>query len=228
MSATSVAQGYILHEDGERVVIAVGFKRPSSNRKTGKMIQVYILVKGTHPVLAKQQGLDFAVCGNCAIRNACYVQLGKGPAMVWKTYRAGKYPRLTDYSVFAGRMVRWGAYGDPAFIPLEIVRQISSVAAGWTGYTHQWRNPLFAAYRAYLMASVETIEGMEQAQLHGWRTFRVAAVGMLRNLDIQREIICANTIRGVTCADCGLCNGTATRAKSIVIEAHGAGKRNIA
>lgn len=34
------ANGYVLHEDEQRIVIATGFTRASDNAKTGPMIQV--------------------------------------------------------------------------------------------------------------------------------------------------------------------------------------------
>src|SRR5262245_15632024 len=225
MSDNSLAQGYILHEDAQRVVIANGFIRPSENIKTGPMIQVWILARGQKPTEAKKSGLDWVVCGDCALRNACYVNLGQGPNATYDAYLRGNYPALTDYSVFAGRQVRFGAYGDPTHIPLRIIRKIARQAAGWTGYTHQWKNTRKSAYSAFLMASVESVAGMQAAQAAGWRTFRVTPVGQLSA--IPGEVVCVNTTTGKTCAECGLCNGTTTRAKSIVIEAHGAMKGNL-
>jgi hypothetical protein len=68
-----------------------------------------------------------------------------------------------------------------------------------------------------------SVDGMAAAQAAGWRTFRVAST-----LNTQpNEIVCANTTRGITCAQCKLCAGTAKQAQSIVIQAHGAGKRNL-
>lgn len=220
------SNGYVIHESEQIVAIATGFARKSKNPKTGNMVQVWILVKDQHPLDAIKTGNDSAICGSCPARGTfCYVQVGQAPSRVWKTYRAGGYPVMTDYTLFQDRMVRFGAYGDPVFIPFDIVRKIASIAKGWTGYTHQWRNPLFAAYRNYVMASTENLAGTELAHKLGWRTFRVAPVGdMVVNTN---EIVCVNTQKGITCADCGLCDGMNTRAKSIVIEAHGAKKRAV-
>lgn len=218
--------GYVIYEDSVRVAIATGFKRPSVNAKTGPMIQVWILVKKENPLAAAKSGSNTAVCGDCALKGACYVDLGKAPLNIWKTWIAGGYPVLTDVSLFRGRKVRFGAYGDPAFIPLPILSAIAHASAGWTGYTHQWANPLFAGYKAFLQASVESDATYTQAQGLNWRTFRVTPKGKLSPK--ANELVCLNTTHGLSCHDCGLCNGGDTRKKSIVIEVHGAKKSKLA
>ena len=35
-------------------------------------------------------------------------------------------------------IIRLGSYGDPAAVPIEIWDNLCSVAANYTGYTHQW------------------------------------------------------------------------------------------
>ncbi|MBO0695599.1 MAG: hypothetical protein J2P56_05800 [Verrucomicrobia bacterium] len=187
------------------------------------MIQVWILAKNQNPVRAAKTGHNAVVCGNCPIKDACYVDLGKAPLQVWKAYKRGCYPVLPSLDVFKGRQVRFGAYGDPAFLPFELLRSIAEISAGWTGYTHQWRNPLFSAFKRYLMASVESTDGEAQARFCGWRTFRIS-----RSLDPKpNEVVCPNTSRGITCADCGLCRGLSRPAKSIVIEVHGMRKKKL-
>ena len=56
--------------DGSPVVlIVVGFKRRSSNRKTGEMLQSYILRRDLAPLEAIRVGLDGGICGNCRHRS---------------------------------------------------------------------------------------------------------------------------------------------------------------
>lgn len=218
--------GYVLFETAFLVAIATGFKRKSANRKTGAMIQIWILNRNLHPVVAQQLGKDKVVCGNCPLRPAlggsCYVETGKAPAAVWRAYQAGHYARLESTDVFTGRVVRFGAYGDPSKLPLSLIAEISSKAAGWTGYTHQWRNPLAAGYRNYLMASADDVECQIEATKAGWRTFRVAPAGS--NWRMRDEISCpASKEAGerVQCANCRLCAGMGKRgAKNIVIQQH--------
>lgn len=229
------ANGYILHEDKQRIVIATGFNRASKNAKTGSMIQIWILTKSENPLDAIKSGSDAAVCGDCPLRGtlgkgrACYVNLGQAPLAVWRAWQRGSYPQLSSttnalFDLFTGRAVRFGAYGDPAFMPFYLVAQIAAASKSHTGYTHQWRNPLFSAFKAFIMASADSVELAREAQGLGWRTFRVTPIGSLV-LD-KREIECANTTHGISCEACGLCNGSSS-AKSIVIEAHGAGKIHV-
>ena len=115
----------------------------SSNRKTGNMVQTYILRDDMRPTLAVQTGADSAICGNCKHRpflgGACYVVVAQGPTVVFKTMQAGKYPDATPADVgtmVAGRMVRLGTYGDPAAVPANVWQALTAQAVGRTGYTH--------------------------------------------------------------------------------------------
>lgn len=221
--------GYVIFESAFLVAIATGFKRRSVNVKTGPMIQIWILNRNLHPVAAQQLGKDKVVCGDCPLRPAnaaagearCYVETGKAPAAVWRAYHAGKYPRLESTDVFQGHAVRFGAYGDPSKLPLGLISEIASKASRWTGYTHQWRNPLVKGYRQFLMASADDVEAQIEATSQGWRTFRVAPKGSTWKM--RDEISCpASKESGMktTCAKCGLCAGASKQAKNVVIQQH--------
>ncbi len=217
--------GRILFETAWIVAIATGFKRRSANAKTGNMIQIWILNRNVHPVTAQRLGKDKVVCGDCPLRPAngggCYVNTGYAPAGIWKTYQAGRYPRLESTDLFAGRAVRFGAYGDPSKLPLALVQEIAGKAKRWTGYTHQWRNPLLAGFKSFLMASTDDVDAQIQATAAGWRTFRVAPKGS--SWRMSDEISCpASKEAGhkVTCEQCGLCNGAQKRVKNVVIQQH--------
>ena len=84
-----MANGIILYKgpsrfDGAGIVcIAIGLKSRSRNRKTGRMLQTYILREDVSPVLAVKMGLDASICHDCAARGNgtgkgrwCYVNLG--------------------------------------------------------------------------------------------------------------------------------------------------------
>jgi hypothetical protein len=227
------ASGYILHQTNEIVVIASGFKRKSANRKTGNMVQIWILRSDVSPVDAVKSGQDAAICGTCPHRGdratgrkrSCYVNVGQAPNAVYRAFKRGSYSLLplSDYAqVFAGRAVRFGAYGDPAMIPLAIVESISGIATKHTGYTHQWARAEWL--KPYVMASCDTPAEFSQAAHHGWRTFRVAA----KLESLPGEILCpASTEAGnrTQCAKCGLCNGAGS-SKSIFIPVHGSAKKN--
>jgi hypothetical protein len=223
--------GFILHEDRDRVIIATGFESPSDNRKTGDMIQIWILVKSVSPTEAIKSGLDRLICGNCMHRGhevdgrfgvgrSCYVNPGQAPQGIWKAWKAGRYSPLRSLESFVGRKVRFGAYGDPTHLPLSLALAIAGVASGHTGYTHQWRKPSLQGWKSLLMASVDSIAELIIARSMGWSTFRVgseASVG---------ESLCASERVGTPCMDCLLCAGARNGLESVHIPPHGTGARH--
>jgi hypothetical protein len=224
-----MSNGFILHEDSSRVVIATGFSSPSDNRKTGDMIQVWILVKAVDPVRAIKEGLDRLICGSCVHRGdgtgggrSCYVNVGQAPLGIWRAWRAGRYPTLQFMDCFAGRKVRFGAYGDPTHIPIGLALAIAGVSSGWTGYTHQWRKPSLQGWKTLLMASVDTTAELLIARSMGWSTFRVSP-----DMDHRTfETLCASERNGTPCSVCLGCPGSRNGIQSVWIPAHGTGKRH--
>lgn len=218
--------GFVIHEDQHRVVIATGFSTRSDNRKTGDMIQIWILVKLVDPVQAIKEGLDRLICGSCVHRGngdgsgrSCYVNVGQAPLGIWRAWRAGKYPTLQFMDCFAGRKVRFGAYGDPTHIPLSLALAIAGVSSGWTGYTHQWRKPSLQGWRQILMASVDSVAELVIARSLGWSTFRVTS-----DTDHEAtETLCASDRDGTPCVDCLACAGVRGGLRSIHIPVHGSG-----
>lgn len=234
----AIPNGYILFEgpselDGEPiVVIATGLKSKSSNRKTGGMVQTYILRQDVSPVEAVKSGQDSSICGDCPHRSAegftgrtCYVNVGQGALVVWKAYKRGSYPvavTTEDWGNMCGRPIRFGTYGDPAAAPLWIWESLASGASKITGYTHQWRvcDP---DYAEYLMASADTPQDAAEAHSRGYRTFRV---GYHRDdYKTPGEVLCpASEEAGkkLTCEQCGYCNGNMTGTRgSVFIPIHG-------
>jgi hypothetical protein len=160
-------------------------------------------------------------------KRRCYVQVDKAPRGIWLAYTNGRYRKVdaSEYpALFTGRKVRLGAYGDPAFIPLSIIRAIVAICVDWTGYTHQWMDAQYAPYASYVMASADSEHDHARATALGWRTFRVRPKG---GRILPGEIICPASDEGgyrSTCARCKLCNGTKYGAsdprKNIVIIDH--------
>lgn len=224
----SESNGFILYQgpsllDGSPVVcIVIGTRRGSSNRKTGAMLQTYIIRADVAPMDALRSGQDAAICGDCPLRGfngrkrACYVNVSQGPTQVYRAFTRNNYEIATDIAdVGANRMVRVGTYGDPAAIPAHVWYALLSRSAGHTGYTHQWRvRPDLASI---VMASADSAADRDTAHAAGFRTFRIA------DMPDRGEIVCPSS-RGVHCIDCGLCDG-AGPAKSITIPAHGIGAR---
>jgi hypothetical protein len=148
-----------------------------------------------------------------------------GPSRIWKMAKAGHYPTLTVHDAalrIAGEYLRVTAYGDPAFVPFDVWDGLLTHARGWAGYTHQWRD-CDPRFRALLMASVETPDERLIAEAHGWRTFRARAP---QDEMMAGEFACpASDEMGhrATCAQCQLCRGTSSPAKSVAILLHGKG-----
>jgi hypothetical protein len=199
-------------------------------------VQTYILRTDQSPVAAVQTGADADICGNCPHRGfvdpatgrnagrTCYVNVGQGPGAVWRSWRNGRYPVLPlaveDYRpIFGGRKVRFGTYGDPAAVPVDVWATLAAVASGWTGYTHQWRTA--DSLQPYCMASVDSPAEHAAAVAAGWRTFRVALPGQEERL--AKEVLCpASALAGkrLTCETCMACSG-GKRLGSVMIPAHG-------
>jgi hypothetical protein len=224
-----MSNGFILHEDSSRVIIATGFESPSDNRKTGDMIQVWILVKAVDPVEAIKSGLDRLICGSCIHRGngdgsgrSCYVNVGQAPLGIWRAWKAGRYPTLQFMDIFSGRKVRFGAYGDPTHIPIGLALAIAGVASGHTGYTHQWRKPSLQGWKTLLMASVDSPAELLIARAMGWSTFRVTPDTDHHSM----ETLCASDRVGTPCADCLACAGARGGIRAIHIPAHGTGRRH--
>lgn len=213
------------------VVIATGLNQASSNRKTGGMVQTYILREDIEPTAAVKTGADVSICGDCPHRGdgtgkgrTCYVNVGQGPLGVWRAYKRGVYPSAESSQLRVdsgrGKLVRLGTYGDPAAVPAGIWNALIADAVGHTGYTHQWRRT--PALRTLCMASADSEADAREAQAAGWRTFRVALPCDAPRL--ESEAICpasAEAGKKLTCAQCMACAGANGRRGSIVIQAHG-------
>lgn len=226
--------GYVLWRgpsqlDGiEIVVIVTGFKAsPSKNIKTGKMLQVWILRVDVAPNVAKKDGRDFTVCGNCThrINKTCYVVVHNAPLSVWRAYNRNRYQFLdkSDYStVLAGYKIRWGSYGDPSLIPADIVRDASAACVDWTGYTHQWREAFASEFKGFFQASCDAPAHIIQANDDGWSTFTVLPEDYdYRELPVKASVCPASINDNIQCIDCLQCNGACKRIRNKVIQVHG-------
>lgn len=208
---------------GEPIVVVAVFT--NTNRKTGAMVQTYILRDNGESPMANAKSLaDAAICGACPHRQglggACYVNLGQGPRAVYSAYLRGAYAKGDATAMGNGRMVRLGTYGDPAAVPFEVWSALTAKATGWTGYTHQSRARGFdRRILSLCMISADTAKQADKANASGARTFRVMGKG-----DTLRagEIECLSDAKGLTCAECKLCNGAEGKGPSIAIHVHGA------
>lgn len=213
--------------DGKPIVVIATYS--DRNSKTGKVLQTYIIRADINPLEASKTGEDFSICGDCIMRGTptddpkrkqakdrtCYVNLGQGVLIVYRSYVNGVYPPANPRDIGRGRFVRVGTYGDPAAAPQEVWTELLSEASDWTAYSHQsgWRPDI----------AMQSVNSHTEAQIH-WqarrRTFRVIA--NLGELDRTNEALCPASKeagRRVQCTSCKLCKGS-TRAKSIAIVEH--------
>jgi hypothetical protein len=171
--------------DGQPVVvIANRITQASANGKTGNMVQTFIIRSDVAPTIALKSGQDASVCGDCMHRPAkggtCYVNVGRSVRSVYEAFTKGRYARPgVDFDralipqLFTGLAFRCGTYGDPTAAPFQVWRAATLRVRAITGYTHQWRQARFAAFKAICMASADSESDMDEAHAMGWRTFRV-------------------------------------------------------
>jgi len=240
-----VNQSYVIYDgpsliDGKPIVAIAQVK--SGNRKTGNMVQTWILRSDMDPITASRTGEDSSICGDCphkgmpsdkatgwAIGRSCYVNLLFAPNGVYKAYKRGSYPIAKGHNAIRaiglGMGVRLGSYGDPMAVPEYVWRSLTSAAEYVTAYTHGANT-----MPDMVMTSADNATQAHEAWGKGERTFRV--ISALDKIIKGKEILCpaseeAKEISGktVTCAACKLCGGNSVKAKSVAIVAHGASKR---
>ena len=145
-------KGLVLYDgpsllDGVPIIVIATLN--SVNRKTGNVIQTWILLKDVPPNEAVQTGRDSSICGKCPHRHftggGCYVLPFQAPLNVYKEYHLGKYPKMAPkyISKVINRDVRLGSYGDPAAVPYVVWLGLVSLSNSHTGFTHQMDHPCF-------------------------------------------------------------------------------------
>tara|TARA_R100001244_G_C5128070_1_gene125126 strand:+ start:51 stop:743 length:693 start_codon:yes stop_codon:yes gene_type:complete len=217
--------------DGKPIVAIATWS--NRNTKTGAVLQTYILRSDINPLEASKTGEDFSICGDCTMRGEvnddpkrkqakgrrCYVNLGQGVLIVYKSFLRGVYSMANTKAgrntLGRARFVRVGTYGDPAAVPDFVWTQLLAEASTFTAYSHQsgWRPDI----------AMQSADNKAQAVAHwtaGRRTFRVIAD--LGELDKANEALCPASKeagRRVQCTACKLCKGSSL-AKSIAIVEH--------
>lgn len=218
---------------GEVALVLTGLDGESRNDKTGPVVQAWSLPTDVGEMLpAATRGREGAVCGRCPHRpvsgGGCYVNVAWAPTNVYRAMLRGSYADVSPGRaavLLAGLKVRWGAWGEPPAIPRAVYEPMLEVLAGWTGFTHAWRD-LDATSWDFLMASCDSASEARQAQAAGWRTFRVRPRSSPEML-VSERVCPASAEAGhlLTCERCGQCDGTrrGARRPDRVIYAHGSG-----
>jgi len=210
----------------------------SENKKTGPMIQLWIIRSDISPLEAARTGADVSICGDCPFRGiivrvkrrsrnvgrGCYVELGRSPTAVYYAFIRGSYPAYQQElhaKYFVGRKIRLGAYGDPVCVPLPAVKPVLRLTSRHTGYSHQWNDRRFQRWSKYVMASVHSPAEAMAAHNLGWRSFRVKRPNAPV---LENEIVCpasAEQNNRLTCEQCCACAGGRPTQRSVAIDGHG-------
>lgn len=217
----------------------------TSNKKIATpnetIVQTYHFSRGQFEEAKKQTSMreffshDGAVCMDCpfAVSNgaklsACYTHKMMQYSGFLSMLRSIKcewdeIPELSEtqsaiaVGMSAGRYVRFGTYGEPSLLPIDLVKRITNVAKSWTGYTHQWKK-VDPQYAKFFMASTHTEDEERIASLVGYRSFVASPT------PISQFISCpASEEMGFksNCSKCGLCSGTMGKGtKSVIILEH--------
>lgn len=115
------------------------------------------------------------------------------------------------------RYVRFGTYGEPSLLPIDLVEQMTAVAKSWTGYTHQWKK-VDHNYAHFFMASTHSAEEQEIASIIGYRSFVASPIRLEQFISCPASAE-MNFISN--CSKCGLCSGTKGKgSKSVIILEH--------
>ncbi|NJM23688.1 MAG: hypothetical protein HC815_30000 [Richelia sp. RM1_1_1] len=219
-----VWEGASLIDGSPIVLILTGFVSPSTNRKTGRLIQSWILQQEFVPTFAAKQGLDEGICGSCSLKlskiGSCYVNLAP-INNIYRKYVTGTYSKFSKNEIEVLKRYRYpiriGSYGDPTAVPFDVWEPIILESGSHTGYTHNWKSckPI---WKQYLMASVQSELEARVAQSQGWRTFRI----MTSDAPLTKnEILCRHTEDNmIRCEICMLCDGNSSK-PNIADRVHG-------
>lgn len=217
--------------DGAPIVVIATYS--DRNTKTGRVMQTYVMRSDMPPLEASKTGADFSICGDCRFRGKpttdpnrkqaedrdCYVNLGQGPTIVYKSFLRGVYPEADTQEarrqLGRDRIVRVGTYGDPSAAPEYVWEELLSECDDFLAYSHQsgWRPDI----------AMQSADNYAQAWDHwrsGRRTYRV--ITGLEHIDTAHEVLCPASKeagRRVQCNSCGLCAGF-KQAKSVAIVQH--------
>lgn len=228
-------------------------KTKNPNKKTEDMVQTYIMRLDLNPFTALKSDMDASICGDCTHRYAiktrirktkrgqlrvetkrvrtCYVRVANAPNAIYKSMLNGNVPTVSIDIAWemvrrADKPIRMGAYGDPAMVPADIWKTLLVDAPGWTGYTHQWRQPWAQGLNGIVQASCDSPSDQLEAIALGWQgTFTVLPHdGFMEHFRSMKGCrSCPSDPRFkdrmelVPCATCKACMGTQHRA----IRAHG-------
>ena len=171
-------------------------------------------------------------CGQCPLRKGgCYTfkfnqalgHLSMLRSMTNKFENVENLPEFheIDFDLLGewvtNKYVRFGTYGNPDTMPIDLVEFMCERAKTWTGYTHNWKDESKIEYLQYFMGSAHN-----DKQLSSWEAIRTDKMRFFIT-DGEKGIQCpaseeyeARTGKTTTCSKCGLCSGTMGKGKGDV------------
>jgi hypothetical protein len=170
-----------------------------------------------------------AVCFDCPFRGylKCYTHKYEQYSGILSSLRSisiefkeKEIPSLEDVwdkvmKMSKDRYIRFGTYGEPSLIPIDMVSNMIDLSKSHTGYTHQWAKK--PEYHRFFMASTHSIGQSNMAMKLGYRSFIVT------DEESKDAIQCpASKEMGYrsTCEKCGLCSGMRKGKKHVKILNH--------
>lgn len=206
-------EGPSLLDGAPIVALLTGDDKPSENKKTGPMLQTYIMRADIPPHVAVKTKQDVSICGDCPMRgDKCYVEAWQDPNNIWKRYKRGNYETGNAKLFGLNRAIRVGSYGDPGAIPVQIWEALLCKASGHTGYTHQSNDEL----AGMVQRSVESAREAIEYQAQGWKTFRIK---LPEEPLLENEVMCPFEKTGLQCIQCQMCDG---KSHNVAVNVHGA------
>jgi len=203
--------------------------------KNETIVQTYHFSEGQFNAAINKEDMktffshDAAVCFDCpfaysngAPLNACYTHKGMQylgfKSMLRGIAKVITWDEIPELNADIEReilklskdlFIRFGTYGEPSLLPLDLTKTMCAVAKNWSGYTHQHNTrPEFAPY---YMASVHS--ETEAQALPMWRSF--IASSEVVNTAVSCPASKEQNYKS-NCSKCGLCSGTEGKGKKSV------------
>lgn len=224
---------YIWRRD--RVIHALVLK-PSENKKLGFGMVIHTYHFSVGQVASGDLTDDTDCCFDCQFSfnqnggksGGCYTHKGfqrlglmsmlkRLHKTTIKDFDKKAFNKLLDIAKMYGVVLtRFGVYGEPVTLPLNIVGKLVKISKSHTGYSHQWHKAL--GYGKYFMASVSSMIEVAIANDLGYRCF------IAYNNEEVKGATCpaSKEFKGnkLTCTECGACDGGSKRRNNIKIKIH--------
>jgi hypothetical protein len=208
---------------------------PKLAESSARILQTYTF--SIEQVLNKSLVNDKEVCFNCPFSfnqnkgksGGCYTHKGllsfglkSKLNRLNKLYLSGKiqdgyfgiFEKIYKYSLkYPIKFARFGTYGEPTLLPIELMTALSTIVKKYSGYTHQYMN-VSKEYNRFLMSSVHNIFEANISKDLGYRSFLVGSDKPANFVLCPSSSTIAKDNK-LSCANCGLCAGSNIGAKDI-------------